>query len=198
MNAVKNIINALKEVDLETNEKYTAAEWIEAVDLIDELKAPAVLQIPFCVYDLKLDEHGQVVLQKEFDEYGNRRNLKKFDEDGNKRDPDAEEEIDPKWHPGPVRIFRYDVFIILAWIAARRDDPGITREQVRDAMTEEVLQKIHDDVFWIWGIDMSALRKIQAEREETTSGGEPAESDGEYVDPLVLVSNSRPEESAER
>lgn len=187
MNTVGRIVEALKNLDVQTNDRYIAAEWIEAAGLIADLDPPVVLEIPFCVYDLKLDEHGVVVLQKEFDGWSNRRDL------------DAEGNIDPKWKPRAVRFLRYDVFAILAWMAIKREKPETTLEEIRTTVTAKFLDEVADDVFDFWGVDMKPIRKLQAEQGKADQEEEDAnELDGEDIDPFVLLSSDRPEESAEQ
>jgi hypothetical protein len=163
MKTAERIASVLKELDIEESDQYIAEEWIEAVDEIGKLDKPVTLEIPFCIYDLKLDATGEVVLQKRFDEYGNRRDL---DEDG---------EIKESWRPGPVRVFRFDVFCILAWIAMKREDPDLTLGHLRGVMNDELLEAIHDDVMFFWGIDIKSLREIQEQVDDTARLGGEAE-----------------------
>jgi hypothetical protein len=165
MNTAQKIAEAVKSVDKEQQSDYNDVnEWSEAVSLLPD---DVVCAIPFCVYDLKLDEMGAVVLEKAYDDHGRLRALKK---DGS---------VDPKWEPKPVRWLRYDVFAILAWIAVKREEPDMTLAEMRELINGELFEQIHDDVMLFWGLDMGRLRAIQEDQEGEEATGEA----GEDVDP---------------
>lgn len=181
MNISKRILDAINEVDLEkSSEKYLGKEWTEALSYIFQLEPPVQFQIPLCVFDVRVDKLGSPMLQGEFDQYGQRRNV---DEDGN---------IDPGWQPGPVRYFRHEVFAILAWIAAKREDPDLTLEKMKEVLSDDFIREILTDVFLFWNMDLAAL---SAQVEEQLKSGEiPIEREAESLDFHATVSSDKPDE----
>jgi hypothetical protein len=158
MNTAQKIAEAIRSVDLaEQSEFFITEEWDEAVSLLPD---DVNLSIPLCVHDLIKDEMGAIVLEDRYDAFGNRRDIKTVD---------GKEVDDPDWEPKPKRRIRYDVFAILAWIAAKRDEPELALDEVRKKISGDVFDEIYDDVMYFWGFDMPKLRKIQAERESESS-----------------------------
>lgn len=143
----EEIISVLRDNADENPEGYKGTEWIEAASLLRDLDPPVILDIPWCIYDLEVDEFGVNIMQSRFDSLSRRRDL---DENG---------EIDPEWEAQPRRRTRNDVLSILAWIPVKRDEPDTTLEQVRNMMTDLNARDLVHKVFKFWGVDVLALEE---------------------------------------
>lgn len=165
----QEIVAVLKENAEETPEGYTGAEWIEAAEMLSELKTPIILGIPWCIFDLELDEFGVHKLESQYDHLGRRNDL---DEDGN---------IDPDWIPGPKRRSRNDVLAILAWVPMKRELPDLTLDDVKKLMNDGNIIELTTMVFKFWGVDTEAVAEriaaltAEAEEGETPEKPEAAE-----------------------
>ena len=91
LSLAQEIVSVLKDNAEENSEGYTGTEWIEAADLISKLPKKTVLAIPWCTFDIELDEFGEAIKESRYSGRGERRDL---DDDG---------EIDPDWEPQPSR-----------------------------------------------------------------------------------------------
>ena len=167
----QQIAELLKSNAEELPECYIGIEWIEAVEQISLLREPAVLQIPWCVTDLMLDEHGVTVLESEYNRLGG---LKAQREDGT---------IDEKWLPRAERRSRFDILAILAWIPMKREDPEIQLEDVSKLICADNVREISRMVFKFWGIDLEAVEEriaqVEADAEESERK-EEAEDTGDF------------------
>ncbi len=134
----QEIIHILKDNAEENSEGYTGAEWIEAADLISQLPKKTVLAIPWCAFDIELDEFGEAIKELRYSERGERNDL---DEDG---------KVDPDWQPEPRRTARYDVLAILIWIPMKREEPDITLDEVKGLMNDENLRVLTRKVYFFW------------------------------------------------
>lgn len=159
----QEIISILRDNASEDPEGYTGAEWIEAADLIRKLDPPGILDMPWCIYDLEVDQHGMTKMQSRYDSLSRRRDL---DENG---------EVDPEWEPQPRRRTRNDVLSILAWIPMKRTEPDTTLEEVRNMMTDLNARDLVHKVFKFWGVDVLALEERLIKLAENAGADAPKE-----------------------
>jgi hypothetical protein len=157
----QEIVSILKDNADESPEGYTGAEWIEAADLISQLPKKTVLAIPWCAWDIELDEFGEAVLESRYDRLGQRKDL---NEDG---------EVNPDWQPPAKREARYDVLAILIWIPMKRIEQDTTLDMVKNRMNDMNIREVTRKVFAFWGVPIQAIEdQIEAGESEDDQEGE--------------------------
>jgi hypothetical protein len=172
LSLAQEIVSILKDNADETPEGYTGAEWIEAADLISQLPKKTVLAIPWCAWDIELDEFGEAILEPRYDNLGYDKAL---GDDG---------EIDPDWQPRARREARYDILAILIWIPMKREEPEITLDAVKGLMNNTNIKEIVQKVYVFWGIPAWAMKDQITEAEESedeSEGDQEGEADQEEV-----------------
>lgn len=173
----KEMLDILQESAEEGGEGYDGEEYIGAAKMIAELDPPVVCDIPWCIYDIRLDEHGIAIPISRYDSGGLRIDLK---DDG--KTPD------PEWEPRPRRFTRLDAAAILAWYPLKREDPDITIEDIKGMMRGGNLRDFIRKVFKFWDVDLEAMEDRARERlEEAEANGEDiekpeAEDTGNFID----------------
>lgn len=156
----KEILSILKESAEEHPEGYTCKEWIEAAELMPD---DTFFAIPWCVWDLVVDEFGVPKMESKYDNLGRRRDL---DDEGN---------VDPEWTPMPKRWSRNDILAILTWIPLKREDPDLTLDDVEKMLNDKSISKITRMVFKFWGVNLAEAEERLAElmkQAESESGDE--------------------------
>lgn len=149
----QEIASILRDSSEESSEGYTGAEWIEAVE---SLPKDTILAIPWCAWDLQVDEFGVTMIQSRYNHLGQRNDV---DENG---------EVIPNWEPEPKRVARYDVLAVLIWIPMKREEPDVTLDQVKLLMNDMNIREVTRKVFAFWGVDIAPIEKqIEAAEEES-------------------------------
>lgn len=171
---VQEIADLLKQNAEELPEGYTGAEWVEAVEQLALLSEPVILQIPWCVADLMVDERGVTKMENAYTATGR---LKSEKDDGT---------IDETWEAEPERRTRFDVLAVLAWIPMKRTDPDILVTDISRMLSEGNTQEITRMIFRFWGVDVLSaeeqIRKIEedAQNENTEVKKEEATEAGDF------------------
>lgn len=159
----QEILGILKENSEESTEGYNGAEWIKAADLISKLEPPVILAIPWCVFDLEVDEFGENVLENRYDHLGRRKDI---DKNG--------DEI-PDWKPLPRRKGRNDALAILLAVASERELPNITPDDVAKMLHNGNIQELTNKAFKFWGVDIEGIAEKLEEMRASAAEGETPE-----------------------
>lgn len=160
----QQIAQTLSESADDNKEGYTGAEMIDALKALPD---DTTLPIPWCMYDLRLDEFGEPERESKYTYTGKRKDL---DEDGN--------EIED-WEPGIIRRLRWDIVAVLTWVPMKREDPEVTLDQVKDMLHDMNVGKITRMVFAFWGVPLKDIEKRVAEAISAAEAGESEEEEEE-------------------
>lgn len=171
----QQIAQTLSESADDNPEGYTGAEMIEALAALPD---DTVLPIPWCIYDIQLDEFGEAKVESKYDHLGKRKDL---DEDEN--------EIED-WEPAVMRRVRWDVTAVLAWIPMRREDPEMTLDRVKGMLRDGNIGKIIRMTFAFWGVPLKEIEErvaeeVAAEEESEEEKKERKEQEAEDAENFI-------------
>jgi hypothetical protein len=66
------------------------------------------------------------------------------------------------------RVLRFDVFRVLLYIIARREDPNIALEQVGEGICEDNILELLEDVLYFWtGQSRDEIREMRDQMQQT-------------------------------